>query len=189
MCPEPWRKLSFSFPATRRGTSRRCPNTDDLSGAICFTICCGTIFRCKSSCFSASSQTDAGPSCNKFHFKARKAPPSSTVLQIPKPFNKPQPQPTSDDGELEDLAPLPLGPVVEVQDPAALPQDPELLWSHVLRQRRCHLFQCILRILSILLCLVRHHLVLLLCLEQQLQRRNHHRLCLLRCHRATHDHK
>ena len=94
-----------------------------------------------------------------------------------------------DDGELEDLAPLPLGPVVEVQDPAALPQDPELLWLHVLRQRRCHLSQCILRILSILLCLVRHHLVLLLCLEQQLQRRNHHRLCLLRCHRATHDHK
>ena len=71
----------------------------------------------------------------------------------------------------------------------ALPQDPELLWLHVLRQRRCHLFQCILRILSILLCLVRHQLVLLLCLEQQLQRRNHHRLCLLRCHRATHDHK
>ena len=94
-----------------------------------------------------------------------------------------------DDGELEDLAPLPLGPVVEVQDPAALPQDPELLWSHVLRQRRCHLFQCILRILSILLCLVLHHLVLLLCLEQQLLRRYHHRLCLLRCHRATHDHK
>ena len=59
-------KLSFSFPATRRGTSRRCPNTDDLSGAICFTICCGTIFRCKSSCFSASSQTYAGPHVTSF---------------------------------------------------------------------------------------------------------------------------
>ena len=69
-----------------------------------------------------------------------------------------------DEEELEDPAPLPLGPTVEEQDPAALP---ELFELHILQPRRCHLFRVlfILRILSILQQPFLHHPALLLCLR------------------------
>ena len=69
-----------------------------------------------------------------------------------------------DEEELEDPAPLPLGPTVEEQDPAALPKGPELFELHILQPRRCHLFRVlfILRILSILQQPFLHHPALLL---------------------------
>ena len=68
-----------------------------------------------------------------------------------------------DEEELEDPAPLPLGPAVEEQDPAALPKGPELLELHLLQPRRCQLFRVlfILRILSILQQPFLHHPALL----------------------------
>ena len=69
-----------------------------------------------------------------------------------------------DEEELEDPAPLPLGPTVEEQDPAALPEGPEPPELHVLRPHRCHLFRvlCILKILSTQREPVLRHQVLLL---------------------------
>ena len=69
--------------------------------------------------FQHRARPTQSPSCNNFCYKAHKTPSSSTVLQISELAAA-----ADGDGDLEDPAPLPLGPTVEAQDLAAPPQGP-----------------------------------------------------------------